>query len=59
MVVKKDKKMESKLNLQIRADPSFLDRIDEWRGKLKPIPSRSEAVRRLVLKGMGIKEEKK
>jgi hypothetical protein len=33
---------------QMRVDESFTRMVDDWRGKQRPIPSRSEAVRQLV-----------
>ena len=36
----------------MRADDNFLCRIDEWRRQQPDLPSRSEGVRRLVIKGM-------
>jgi hypothetical protein len=33
---------------EMRLEPSELDRIDEWRGRQSDVPSRSEAVRRLL-----------
>ena len=32
----------------MRIEPELLARVDEWRARQRPIPSRSEAVRRLV-----------
>lgn len=33
---------------QMRVSQKWLERIDEWRAQQKPIPSRAEAIRRLV-----------
>lgn len=33
-------------------EPSFLDRVDDWRRKQPDLPSRAEAIRRLVEKGL-------
>jgi hypothetical protein len=33
---------------QMRVASSFLAKVDDWRVKLRPVPSRSEAVRMLV-----------
>jgi metal-responsive CopG/Arc/MetJ family transcriptional regulator len=32
----------------MRVDQDFLDRVDDWRRRQKDLPSRSEAVRRMV-----------
>lgn len=29
-------------------EPSFLERVDDWRAVQRPVPSRAEAIRRLV-----------
>lgn len=34
--------------LELRAEPSWLKRIDEWRRKQEDLPTRAEAVRRLA-----------
>jgi len=34
------------------AEPSLLARIDKWRAKQPGLPSRAEAVRRLILKAL-------
>jgi hypothetical protein len=36
--------------LQIRVSSAFLRKLDDWRRKQQDLPSRSEAVRRLVEK---------
>lgn len=38
--------------VQIVAPPPWIERVDTWRGKQKPIPSRSEAIRALVQRGL-------
>lgn len=38
--------------LQIRVSTPFLRALDEWRRKQEDLPSRSEAVRRLVEAGV-------
>lgn len=38
--------------LQIVAPTSWIDRIDQWRSLRRPIPSRSEAIRTLVLQAL-------
>lgn len=38
---------------QLRIDPSFLKLLDDWRRQQTDLPSRSEAVRRLVEAGVG------
>ncbi len=37
---------------QMRASPEWLAMIDDWRRKQPDIPSRAEAIRRLVEKGL-------
>jgi hypothetical protein len=37
---------------QMRATPTFLRLIDNWRRKQSDLPSRAEAIRRLVQMGM-------
>jgi len=39
--------------LQMRVSPEWLAEIDEWRRKQSDLPSRAEAIRRLVQKAMG------
>lgn len=34
------------------AEPSLLAKVDKWRAKQPGLPSRAEAVRRLILKGL-------
>ena len=34
--------------LQMRVSEEFLELIDDWRGKQRPIPGRTEAIRRLI-----------
>lgn len=38
--------------LELRATPSFVELLDEWRRAQRTIPTRGEAVRRLVEIGM-------
>ena len=38
--------------VELRLDTQFLDEIDDWRGKQADLPSRSEAIRRLVEIGL-------
>lgn len=42
---------------ELRLDPDTINRIDEWRGEQADLPSRSEAVRRLVNSGLGKPED--
>jgi len=39
---------------ELRVDQSILERIDAWRGNQDDLPSRSEAVRRLIENGLGL-----
>ena len=43
--------MKKYIIFRVRVEKSFIEIIDEWRRKQKDIPNRSEAVRRLVVKG--------
>lgn len=36
----------------MRADPTFIQKVDSWRSKQPGLPSRSEAIRRLVEAGL-------
>ena len=38
--------------LEMRLGRSFLETVDEWRRKQKGLPSRAEAIRRLVERGL-------
>ena len=38
--------------LEMRLGGSFLKTVDEWRRKQKDLPSRAEAIRRLVERGL-------
>lgn len=51
------KKYPKGQTFQMRADDDFLQKIDDWRIKLRPVPSRAEAIRLLV--DIGIKASKK
>ena len=42
---------------QMRVSPSFLRLIDEWRRKQPDLPSRAEAIRRLVERGINAPEK--
>jgi hypothetical protein len=42
---------------QMRVSPSFLRLIDEWRRKQPDLPSRAEAIRRLVQRGVSASEK--
>jgi hypothetical protein len=44
--------------IQLRCSDEYLRAIDEWRAKLRPIPSRSEAIRQLTLIGLSGKAPK-
>lgn len=39
--------------LQMRVSEEFLRAIDEWRRQQDDLPSRSEAIRRLIERGLG------
>lgn len=38
---------------EMRLDPGALERVDKWRGRQDDLPSRAEAVRRLIEVGLG------
>lgn len=42
-------------NISVRAEDEFVKRLDDWRREQKDIPSRAEAVRRLVEMGLDAK----
>lgn len=50
MPPKSDKKKERRVVL--RSDDEWIARIDDWRGKRRPIVSLSEAIRLLVEKAL-------
>jgi hypothetical protein len=39
--------------IQLRCSDEYLEAIDEWRAKFRPIPSRSEAIRQLTMIALG------
>jgi metal-responsive CopG/Arc/MetJ family transcriptional regulator len=41
----------------IRVDEDFLKRIDDWRRKQEDVPTRPEAIRRLVELGLKAKQK--
>ena len=43
---------------QMRVSPSFLRLVDEWRRKQPDLPSRAEAIRRLVERGVNAPEKR-
>ncbi len=43
----------------MRVEPSFFRFIDSWRSSQKPVVGRSEAIRVLVFKALGVKTEAK
>tara|TARA_Y100000782_G_C10171558_1_gene260026 strand:+ start:61 stop:225 length:165 start_codon:yes stop_codon:yes gene_type:complete len=45
-------KPEQMKNITIRADQVFSAKIDDWRRTQKDIPSRADAVRQLVERGL-------
>lgn len=54
-----DKTEPQRLNMV--APPSWFERIDDWRAKQRPVPSVSEAIRRLAdlaLDSQGIKRKR-
>jgi metal-responsive CopG/Arc/MetJ family transcriptional regulator len=53
-----DKTEEQTERFQMRAAPSFLRAVDEWRRKEADLPSRSEAIRRLVEQALSGKKKR-
>lgn len=43
---------------QMRVSEAFLRKVDDWRVKLRPVPSRAEAIRMLVDLGVTVKVRK-
>lgn len=43
--------MAHRRRFNFRCDQSFLDAIDDWRTTQRPVPSQSEAIRMLALRG--------
>jgi hypothetical protein len=50
----REKRPDDRL-LQMRVDDEFIAIVDEWRAAQRPIPSRTEAIRRLVELGVSAK----
>ena len=46
--VKRHMTQEQTERLQMRVSPQFIKSVDSWRRKQEDLPSRSEAIRRLV-----------
>jgi uncharacterized protein YfbU (UPF0304 family) len=44
---------------EMRLGPSVLEGLDSWRARQEDLPSRSEAVRRLVEAGLGVNDKKR
>lgn len=44
--------MDKRHNFQMRTDDRFLEKLDEWRRLQPDLPSRAEAIRRLVDRGL-------
>ncbi len=42
--------------LQMRISAAFLEKLDRWRGRQFDVPSKTEAVRRLVERGLAADE---
>jgi hypothetical protein len=49
------KSLKKAETFQMRASDDFLKKIDKWRQKQPDEPSRAEAIRRLVEKGLAAK----
>ncbi len=42
----------------MRVEPSFFEFIDDWRASQRPVVGRSEAIRVLVFKGLGLEKSR-
>ncbi|WP_428988854.1 ribbon-helix-helix protein, CopG family [Methylocapsa aurea] len=40
--------------MNFRAPPALVERVDKWAAKQEDAPSRSEAIRRLLEKALGV-----
>jgi len=49
----KESDWDKHLTFRLRVSPDFLKTLDDWRRRQDDLPSRSEAVRRLVEAGAG------
>jgi hypothetical protein len=56
MPIKSDRPVKSE-RFEMRLDPAAVERIDAWRREQPDLPSRTEAIRRLVELGLGAKRE--
>jgi hypothetical protein len=51
--------MERKsIRFEVRLQPDLGDEIDDWRRKQRDIPSRAEAARRLIERGLEVEKQK-
>jgi metal-responsive CopG/Arc/MetJ family transcriptional regulator len=44
--------MDNPTRMEMRFPAAMVDSVDRWRGRLPGVPSRCEAVRRLIEKGL-------
>jgi hypothetical protein len=56
MPIKSDRPIKSE-RFEMRLDPAAVERIDAWRREQPDLPSRTEAIRRLIELGLGAKRE--
>jgi uncharacterized protein len=56
MPIKSDRPVKSE-RFEMRLDPAAVERIDAWRREQPDLPSRTEAIRRLIELGLGAKRE--
>lgn len=45
------------IRFEMRASKRWIDAVEEWRSTQRPVPSRAEAIRRLVEAGLSAKPE--
>lgn len=45
-------KLKKEGRLEMRVDPEWLEKLDDWRRRQKEIPTRAEALRRLTDLGL-------
>ena len=53
------KKGDKKERLQVKADPEWLARLDEYRRRRPDLPGRSQAIRELVTQALDACDKKK
>lgn len=44
--------MENKKQISMNMEKELLEKIENWRGNQRPIPNRTEAIHKLIRKGL-------